>query len=71
MVARVRRLLVDSAIAYRDHGRLPQSADHAEIYGGARGGQFVAAPDADWVEAYRAQLERAPWQQVGKTATLA
>jgi phthalate 4,5-dioxygenase oxygenase subunit len=67
MVARVRRLLVDSANAWRHERRLPHSASHPECYGGVRGGQFVADPSAEWIGAYGAALAGAPWEKVGET----
>jgi phthalate 4,5-dioxygenase oxygenase subunit len=67
MVARVRKLLVDAAVAWRDKKTLPHAANHPDIYNGVRGGQFLAAPDADWVEAYEAAVAAAPWEAVGKT----
>jgi phthalate 4,5-dioxygenase oxygenase subunit len=70
MVARVRRLLLDAALALRHAGTLPRSAEDAQCYAGHRGGQFVADPDADWLKAYAEQLAAAPWQDVGKTESL-
>ncbi len=70
MVTRVRRLLLDSARAWKEEGRLPYSAAHAEVYGGVRGGQMLAHRDADWLQSYAALLAAAPWQEVGKTESL-
>ena len=70
MVARVRRLLMDAAIAWRDQKKLPTAADLATVYEGVRGGQFLAGGSDDWVKAYEAAIQEAPWEDVGKTESL-
>jgi phthalate 4,5-dioxygenase oxygenase subunit len=64
MVARVRKLLVDSAVAFRDEKKLHLSATDARCYAGARGGQFLAGPSDDWLKAYAKELAAAPWEGV-------
>jgi phenylpropionate dioxygenase-like ring-hydroxylating dioxygenase large terminal subunit len=70
MVARVRRLLLESALAYKEKGELPLSAGSPDCYSGNRGGQFVADPAEDWVQAYEKQLGESPWQAVSETESL-
>jgi phthalate 4,5-dioxygenase oxygenase subunit len=64
MVARFRKLLVDSAVAYRDEKKLHHSATHPECYASARGGQFIAGPQDDWLKAYAKEMAASPWQDV-------
>jgi hypothetical protein len=58
MITRTRRRLVLAARAAAD-GILPNGIDHPELYGGARGGDFLASASVGWLEAYTAEMRNA------------
>ena len=47
---------------------MPVSVDRADLYANVRGGQMVAPADADWIDAYRREIDANPWQNVGVKA---
>ncbi len=63
-ITRVRRLLVKAATDLEKTGEAPKSATDAAVYSGVRGGQFVASESADWLEAWRDNLAKAPLENV-------
>jgi len=68
MITRVRRLLIRSATDHAASGAVPVSVDRADLYANVRGGQMVAPADADWIDAYRREIDANPWQNVGVKA---
>jgi phenylpropionate dioxygenase-like ring-hydroxylating dioxygenase large terminal subunit len=50
MVIRVRRRLLNAAVALRDHGIAPPAVDEPELFGARAGGVYLPQ-DADWLEA--------------------
>jgi hypothetical protein len=60
MITRVRRTMVRAAQAYVADGTLPPSAKDPSLFDGVRGGHFVAKDNVEWLEAYRAEVPKAP-----------
>jgi phthalate 4,5-dioxygenase len=60
MITRVRRCLVKAAQAYEKDGTLPPSARDASLFDGVRGGHFVCKDNIEWLDAYRAEVPKAP-----------
>jgi len=60
MIARVRRLLVRSALDHAKDGTLPKSALDPKVYEGVRSGQFVAPEARDWLEATAEKIAANP-----------
>jgi phthalate 4,5-dioxygenase oxygenase subunit len=52
MVIRVRRRLLEAARMLADHGQVPFSVEHPEVYR-QRSGGVILSEDADWIEATR------------------
>jgi len=50
MIIRVRKRLMDAAVAFRDHGVIPPCVDEPDLYG-VRSASVILPRDADWVEA--------------------
>jgi phenylpropionate dioxygenase-like ring-hydroxylating dioxygenase large terminal subunit len=55
MITRTRRRMLQAARAAAE-GILPNGVDHPELYGGARGGEFIAPASVGWLEAYADQI---------------
>jgi hypothetical protein len=68
MITRVRRQMIRMATQHAKDGTLPPSVDGADLYANVRGGQMVASTDADWIDAYKRELDANPWQNVGRKA---
>ena len=68
MITRVRRQMIRMATQHAKDGSLPPSVDRADLYANVRGGQMVAPTNADWIDAYRRELDANPWQNVGAKA---
>ncbi len=56
MITRTRRRIIQAARAAAD-GILPKGLDHPELYGGARGGDFIAPDSTGWLDAYSEQIK--------------
>ncbi|NLY65499.1 MAG: Rieske 2Fe-2S domain-containing protein [Alcaligenaceae bacterium] len=59
MIATVRRRLKKVLSDYQQNGTLPKSASDPKVYLGARSGNFTAAPETGFMEAYTFELEKA------------
>ncbi len=68
MITRVRRQMIRMATQHAKDGSLPPSVDRADLYANVRGGQMVAPTDADWIDAYKREIDANPWQNVGRKA---
>jgi hypothetical protein len=68
MITRVRRQMIRMAVQHAKDGSLPPSVDGADLYANVRGGQKVSPTDADWIDAYKRELDANPWQNVGQKA---
>lgn len=53
MITQTRRRMLNAARAYSTTGELPLNARDPDIYLGARGGDFMAHENADWLECYK------------------
>ena len=56
MISRTRRRIIQAARAAQD-GILPRGLDHPEMYGGARGGDFLAPDSAGLLDAYTDEIK--------------
>ena len=52
MIVRTRNRLRDAALAYAEDGTVPPGVDDPDSYLGARSGDFSAAAETDWQDAY-------------------
>ena len=58
MIARTRRRALAAARAFAN-GQAAPGVDNPDVFMGARSGYFLAEPELAWLDAYRAQVERA------------
>ncbi|MBT3552029.1 MAG: Rieske 2Fe-2S domain-containing protein [Rhodospirillaceae bacterium] len=58
VITRTRRRLLQTAEAFAATGTPPPGAANPEIYGIPRGGDYLAAADTDWREAYEKEIAR-------------
>jgi phthalate 4,5-dioxygenase oxygenase subunit len=56
MISQTRRRLLRAAAAFQATNAPPPGAANPEIYAMPRGGDYLAATDADWTQAYDAQI---------------
>ena len=64
MISQTRRRLVRAARAFQKDGTMPPGAKTPDIFGGIRGGSFVAPKEQNFDQAYR---ERLAAQAVGSS----
>ena len=60
MITQVRRRLIRAARAFKKTGKAPPAAGNHLDYTGVRGGNFQAPEKADWMKAYRAEVDKSP-----------
>lgn len=66
MIVRVRRLLMQAVMEFKDRGVLPPTASRPELYRGPRGGHFLADAGVEWRDAYTDVIKNSPWESVGR-----
>lgn len=59
MVILTRRIMLDAALDWRDHKKLPDFVDHPEYARNARGGDIVVPKGTDWLDGYEDAMAKA------------